>query len=120
MHTSQVSDQVIAPPLLLIWFYLCYVLNCLDKHCVDLFIDLSKAFDTVHPSLFTQGLSSISLDPAVCSWFKKDLKDRMQCVFTDCVKSGFLDVTKGVPQRSLLGLVLFTIYINNIGLTVKK
>ena len=61
----------------------------------------------------------IGLDQTSCKWFENDLSDGTQCVISDGVKSSFLDSTKGVPQGSLLGPVLFTSYINNIGLSVE-
>ena len=60
------------------------VLIWLDKkkHCLDSFVDLSKAFDTVDHSVIIQRLWQIGLDQAMCSWFENDLKDRTQCVPT--------------------------------------
>jgi hypothetical protein len=81
---------------------------------------MSKAFDTVHPLLLIQRLSSIDLDQAAYNWFKNYLTDRTQCVSTDGIKSGVLDITKGVPQGLILGPVLFTVYINDIDLSVMK
>jgi sarcosine oxidase/L-pipecolate oxidase len=93
------------------------VVNCLDKrqHCAALFIDLSKAFDTVVHSLLIQKLASIGLDQAACNWCENHLTD----VSTDGVKSGFLETVKGVPQGLIFGPVISTVYMNNINLSVK-
>jgi hypothetical protein len=94
------------------------VLNCLDhkKYCAALCIDLSKAFDTVDHSLLIQKLSEMGPDMESCKWFKNYLTDMTQCVLSDGVKSSFLDIMKGEPHGSVLGPVLFTPYINNIGI----
>lgn len=63
-------------------------------------------------------LPEIGLGQAACIWFENYLTDRTQCVSFDGVKSDFLDITKGVPQGSILGPVLFTVYVNNSGLSV--
>lgn len=75
-------------------------------HCAALFVDFSKAFDTVNHSLLLQRLSSIGIDPNTFRWFKNYLSDREQ--------SEFLRITKGILQGATLRPVLFTIYINNI------
>ena len=84
------------------------------KHCAVLFVDLSKAFDTVDHHLLLNSLSSIGLDRAACEWFQDYLSSRYQCVTSASLQSDFLSLTKGVPQGSVLGPVLFTIYINEI------
>ena len=84
------------------------------KHCAALFIDLSKAFDTVDHSLLLHRLTSIGLDDNALSWFHDYLTSRRQCVRVGHVRSEFLSIDKGVPQGSVLGPVLFTIYLNNI------
>lgn len=56
------------------------------QHCAALFIDLSKAFDTLDHSLLIQRFSAIGLDQAACNWFKNYLTDRSQCVSTDGFK----------------------------------
>jgi hypothetical protein len=80
----------------------------------------SKAFDTVDNSRLIQRLSSIGLDQAARNRFKNDFTDRTQCIATDGVNSGFLNITKGVPQGLILGPVLFTVYINNIDLSANN
>ena len=97
------------------------VLNSLDhkqNQSAALFIDLSKGFDTVDRHILIQRLTEIGLGQAFCKWFENDLSDRTQCMISDGVQSSFLDITKGVPQGSVLGPVLFTIYVNNTGLSV--
>lgn len=48
------------------------------------------------------------------------INDRTQAVMVDGVKSEFLELHKEVPQGLILGSLLFTIYVNNIGNAVKK
>lgn len=51
---------------------------------------------------------------AAVNWSSNYLSNKTQCVFVDGHKPSFLEITKGVPQGSVLGPVSFTIYINNI------
>lgn len=92
------------------------ILNDLDtrQHCAALFIDLSKAFDTVDHDILLTKLSHIGLDGPSIRWFTSYLTGRKQAVVASNVKSSSLFINKGVPQGSVLGPVLFTLYINNI------
>lgn len=93
------------------------IANALDdrKHCAALFVDLSKAFDTVDHAILLSKLSSIGVGTDACRWFYDYLKDRTQAVMVDGVKSDPLQLLKGVPQGSIIGPLLFSLYINNIG-----
>ena len=92
------------------------IVNGIDKtkHCAVIFVDLSKAFYTVDHSLLLLTLSSVGFTPGACAWFKSYLDGRHQCVKIGMNQSESILITKGVPQGSVLGQVLFTIYVNTI------
>ena len=96
------------------------VIAALDnkQHCAALFVDLSKAFDTVDHHLLLNKLSLMGFDHMSLQWFKSYLTGRFQCVKVGKIISPFLDIDKGVPQGSVLGPLLFIIYINEIASTL--
>lgn len=77
----------------------------LDKKqdCASLFIDLSKAFDTVDHSVLKLRLINTGLSEQAVAWFSNYLSDRSQCITYDGLCSDTLFVCKGVPQGSVLG-----------------
>ena len=84
------------------------------EYCAALFLDLSKAFDTVDHYVPSQRLVDIGMSPKAVKWFGNYLSGRTQSVHVDGVSSNSLFIQNGVPQESILGPILFTIYINDL------
>ena len=85
-----------------------------SQHCLAIFMDLSKAFDTLDHSILLRKLAHYGLGPLSCKLIDSYLSHREQYVQLENAASSRLPISTGVPQGSVLGPILFLIYLNDI------
>ncbi len=84
------------------------------QHTMSIFCDLSKAFDVISPNILLKKLSYYGIRGMANQWFASYLSNRKQYVKIGNYSSDTEYINCGVPQGSILGPLLYLIYVNDI------
>jgi hypothetical protein len=87
------------------------------EHAIAIFCDLRKAFDSCDHGILLRKLSGVGIRGDTLAWFKNYLSNRQQFVTISGYNSSLKLIKLGVPQGSILGPILFLLYINDLPLS---
>ena len=98
------------------------ILKAIDdkKLTAVVLLDMSKAFDSLDHDILFSKLEDVGLSSEALNWFASYLTNRYQVVRINSILSDALNLKSGVPQGSILELLLFSIYVNDLPSVTSK